>query len=36
MSCDAAAQDDALRIWDAAIDNFTSIQAWNATMKGGR
>jgi len=36
MSCDAEAQDDALRIWDAAIDNFTSIQAWNAKMKGGR
>ncbi|PKN41873.1 MAG: hypothetical protein CVU60_08930 [Deltaproteobacteria bacterium HGW-Deltaproteobacteria-18] len=36
MSCDAEAQDDALRIWDAAIDNFTSIQAWHAKMKGGR
>ncbi|HCU68978.1 MAG TPA: hypothetical protein DGF30_07080 [Desulfomicrobium sp.] len=36
MSCNAAAQDEALRIWDAAIDNFTSIQAWNAKMKGGR
>jgi hypothetical protein len=36
MSCDANAQAEALRMWDAAIDNFTSIQAWNATMKGGR
>ncbi|WP_459826163.1 hypothetical protein [Desulfomicrobium salsuginis] len=36
MLCDAEAQDDALRIWDAAIDNFTSIQAWHAKMKGGR
>ena len=32
MSCDAEAQDDALRIWNAAIDNFTSIQAWHAKM----
>jgi hypothetical protein len=36
MNCDADGQDDALRIWDAAIDNFTSIQAWHAKMKGGR
>jgi predicted SnoaL-like aldol condensation-catalyzing enzyme len=36
MSCNADAQDEALRIWDAAIENFTSIQAWHAKMKGGR
>lgn len=36
MSCDAEAQHDALRIWDAAIDNFTSIQAWHAKMKGDK
>ena len=36
MSCNADAQAEALRMWDAAIDNFTSIQAWNAKMKGGR
>ena len=36
MSCNADAQDEALRMWDAAIDNFTSIQAWNARIEGGR
>ncbi|WP_028578288.1 T6SS immunity protein Tli4 family protein [Desulfomicrobium escambiense] len=36
MSCDAAAQDDALRFWDASINNFISIQAWHAKMRGGR
>ena len=27
---------EALCMWDAVLENFTSIQAWNAKMKGGR
>lgn len=36
MECKTNDHRGALRIWDAVLENFTSIQAWHAKMKGGR
>jgi hypothetical protein len=37
LDCDDdAAQDDALRMWDAIMNNFTTIRAWHGKNKEGR
>ncbi|MDY0228167.1 MAG: hypothetical protein RBR38_15245 [Desulfomicrobium apsheronum] len=36
MDCSASVQDEALRMWDAVLNNFTSIQGWHAKKAGGR
>jgi hypothetical protein len=36
MECRTDDHRETLRMWDAVLENFTSIQAWNAKMKGGR
>ena len=36
MECKTDDHREVLRMWDAVLDNFTSIQAWHAKMKGGR
>jgi hypothetical protein len=35
LSCDASAKDDALRMWDAIMNNFTTIRAWHEKTRGG-
>jgi hypothetical protein len=37
LDCDdATAKDDALRMWDAIMNNFTTIRDWHEKNKGGR
>ena len=36
MDCSASVQDEALRMWDAVLNNFTSIQGWHAKKAGRR
>ncbi|WP_028576060.1 hypothetical protein [Desulfomicrobium escambiense] len=36
MECKTDDHREALRIWDAVLENFTSIQEWHAKMRGGR
>ncbi len=36
MECKTDDYSETLRMWDAVLENFTSIQAWNTKMKGGR
>jgi hypothetical protein len=37
LNCDDdAAKDDALRMWDAIMSNFTTIRIWHEKNKGGR
>jgi hypothetical protein len=36
MECKTNDYSETLRMWDAVLENFTSIQAWNTKMKGGR
>jgi hypothetical protein len=36
MECDASNQDDALRMWDSVVENFTSIREWHAKRRGRR
>jgi hypothetical protein len=36
MSCNARVQDEALRMWDAVLENFMSIREWHAKRRGGR
>jgi hypothetical protein len=36
LTCDVEAKEDALRMWDAIMNNFTTIRAWHEKNKGGR
>jgi hypothetical protein len=36
MDCSADVKDEALRMWDAVLENFTSIREWHARHRGGR
>jgi hypothetical protein len=36
MDCNADDQHEALRMWDAVLENFISIREWHAKHRGGR